>query len=174
VSISTPFVLLYLHHRSHYFNGYIMAGAGKALESSFCSYNFNIAYAVKFFGPSGLLAVENKPNKFRTGFFSFSAVSHVPARRAISPAANALSLRALAGCHRWQLAGAHYAQSPSVSGRCEHPVTFMSRTRSASGQSASAAVGQFPNRAFYGHVALTRAISRLSRRDPLDSHLYLE
>ena len=29
---------------------------------------------------------------------------HVPARRAISPAANSLSLRALAGCHRRQLA----------------------------------------------------------------------
>jgi len=31
-------------------------------------------------------------------------VSHVPARRAISPRANSLSLRALAGCHRSQLA----------------------------------------------------------------------
>jgi len=58
-SISTPFVLLYLHHRSHYFNGYILAGAEKPLESSLCSYNFNIAYVVKFFGPSGSLAVEN-------------------------------------------------------------------------------------------------------------------
>jgi len=66
------------------------------MESSFCSHNFNIAYAVKFFGPSGSFAVENKPNKVRTRFFRFSAVSHVPARRAISPAANSLSLRALA------------------------------------------------------------------------------
>jgi hypothetical protein len=67
------------------------------MESSFCSYDFNIAYAAKFFGPSGSLTVENKPNKVRTRFFRFSAVSHVPARRAISPAANSLSLRAL-GC----------------------------------------------------------------------------
>jgi hypothetical protein len=115
-SISTSFVLLRLHHRSHYFNGYIMAGAEKAMESSFCSYNFSIAYAVKFFGPSGSLAVENKPNKVRTRFFRFSAVRHVPARRAISPAANSLSLRPLAGRHRWQLAGAHCAQVSAISG----------------------------------------------------------
>jgi len=81
-----------------------MAGAEKPLESSSCSYNFSIAYVVKFFGPSASLVVENKPNKVRTRFFRFSAVSHVPARRAISPAANSLSLRALAGCYRWQLA----------------------------------------------------------------------
>ena len=93
-----------------------MAGAGKSLELSFFPHNFSIAYAVKFFGPSGSLAVENKANKVRTRFFRFSAVSHVPARRASSPAANRLSLRALAGCHRSQLAGAHYAQVPSVSG----------------------------------------------------------
>jgi hypothetical protein len=93
-----------------------MAGAEKALESSFCCYNFNIAYAVKFFGPSGSLAVENKPNKVRTRFFRFSAVIYAPARRAISPAANSLSLRALAGCHPLQLAGAHHAQVPSISG----------------------------------------------------------
>jgi hypothetical protein len=98
VSISTSFILLCLHHRSLYFTGYILAGAQKPLESSFCSYNFSIAYAVKFFGPSASLAVENKPNKVRTRFFRFLAVSHVPARRAISPAANSLSLRALAGC----------------------------------------------------------------------------
>jgi hypothetical protein len=116
LSISTSFVLLWLHYRSLYFTGYIQAGAEKSLESSFCSYNFSIAYAVKFFGPSGSLAVENKPNKVRTRFFRFPAVNHVPARRAISPAANSLSLRALAGCHRWQLAGAHYAQVPSISG----------------------------------------------------------
>jgi hypothetical protein len=128
-----------------------MAGAGQSLESSFWSYNISIAYAVKFFGPSGSLAVENKPNKVRTRFFRFSGVSHVPARRAISPAANSLSLRALTGCHRRQLAGAHYAQVSSISG-CEHPVTFMSRTQSASGQSASAAVGQFPNSALYDHL----------------------
>jgi hypothetical protein len=116
VSVSTSFILLWLHHRSHYFNGYIMAGAEKALESSSCFHNFSIAYAVKFFGPSASLAVENKPNKVRTRFFRFSAGSHVPARRAISPAANSLSLRVLAGCHRSQLAGAHYAQVPSISG----------------------------------------------------------
>jgi hypothetical protein len=72
-----------------------MAGAEKPLESSSCSYNFSIAYVVKFFGPSASLTVENKPNKVRTRFFRFSAVSHVPARRAISAAANSLSLRAL-------------------------------------------------------------------------------
>jgi hypothetical protein len=115
-SISTSFILLWLHYRSHYFNGYILAGAEKSLESSFCFYNFNIAYAVKFFGLSASLAVENKPNKVRTRFFRFSAVSHVPARRAINPAANSLFLRALAGCHRSQSAGAHYAQVPSISG----------------------------------------------------------
>jgi hypothetical protein len=115
-SISTSFILLWLHYRSHYFNGYILAGAEKALESSLCSYNFSIAYAVKFFGPSGSLAVENKANKVRTQFFRFSPVSHVPARRAISPAANLLSLRALAGCHRSQLAGAYCARFPSISG----------------------------------------------------------
>jgi hypothetical protein len=93
-----------------------MAGAEKSMESSFCSYNFSIAYAVKFFGPSASLAVENKPNKVRTRFFRFSAVGRVPARRAISPAANSLSLRALAGCHRSQLAGAHYARVSSISG----------------------------------------------------------
>jgi len=103
-SVFTSFVLLCLHHRSHYFNGYILVGADKSMESSYCSYNFSIAYAVKFFGPSASLAVENKPNKVRTGFFRFSAVSHVPARRAISPAANSLSLCALAGYHRSQLA----------------------------------------------------------------------
>jgi len=86
------------------------------MESSLWSHNFSIAYAVKFFGPSASLAVENKPNKVRTRFFTFSVVSHVPVRRAISPAANSLSLRALAGCHRWQLAGAHYAQVSSISG----------------------------------------------------------
>ena len=80
-----------------------MAGAEKSLESSFCLYNFNIAYAVKFFGPSASFAIENKPNKVRTRFFRFSAVSHMPARRAISPAANSLSLRALEGCYRSQL-----------------------------------------------------------------------
>jgi hypothetical protein len=85
-SIFTSFVLLWLHYRSHYFNGYILAGAEKSLESSFCSYNSSIAYAVKFFGPSGSLAVENKPNKVRTRFFRFSAVSRVLARLAISPA----------------------------------------------------------------------------------------
>jgi hypothetical protein len=116
VSISTSFILLWLHHRSLYFTGYILAGAEKPLESSFCSYNFSIAYAVKFFGPSGSLAVENKPNKVRTRFFRFSAVSHVPARRAIIPAANSLPLRVLAGCHRSQSAGAHYAQVSSISG----------------------------------------------------------
>jgi hypothetical protein len=116
VSISTSFILLWLHHRSHYFNGYIMAGAEKQLESSFCSYNFSIAYVVKFFGPSGSLAVENKPNKVRTGFFRFWAVGRVPARRAISPAANSLFLRALPGCRRWHLAGAHRAQASSISG----------------------------------------------------------
>jgi hypothetical protein len=93
-----------------------LAEAGKALESSLWFHNFSVAYAVKFFGPSGSLAVENKLNKVRTRFFRFLAVSHVPARRAISPAANSLSLRALAGCHRWQLAGAHPAQVPSISG----------------------------------------------------------
>jgi hypothetical protein len=93
-----------------------LAGADKALESSLWFHNFSIAYAVKFFGLSASLAVENKPNKVRTGFFRFSGVSRVPARRAISPAANSLSLRALAGCHRSQLAGAHYAQVPSISG----------------------------------------------------------
>jgi hypothetical protein len=46
-----------------------MAGAEKSMESSFCSYNFSIAYAVKFFGPSASLAVENKPNKVGTRFF---------------------------------------------------------------------------------------------------------
>jgi hypothetical protein len=86
------------------------------MESSFCSYNFSIAYAVKFFGPSGWQSFENKPNKVRTRFFRFSAVSRVPARRAISPAANSLSLRALAGCRRSLLAGAHYAQVPWISG----------------------------------------------------------
>jgi hypothetical protein len=86
------------------------------MESSFCPYNFSIAYAVKFFDPSGSLAVENKPNKVRTRFFRFPAVSRVPARRAISPAANSLSLRALAGCHRSQLAAAQYAQVSSISG----------------------------------------------------------
>ena len=75
------------------------------MESSFWSHNFSIAYAVKFFGPSGSLAVENKPNKVRTRFFRFSAVRHVPARWAISPAANSLFLRALAGCYRSQSAG---------------------------------------------------------------------
>jgi hypothetical protein len=70
-----------------------MAGADKSMESSFWFHNFNIAYVVKFFGPSASLAVENKPNKVRTRFFRFLAVSHVPARRAISPAANSLSLR---------------------------------------------------------------------------------
>jgi len=74
------------------------------MESSLWSHNFSVAYAVKFFGPSGSLAVENKPNKVRTRFFRFSAVRHVPARRAISPGANSLSLRALAGRHRWRLA----------------------------------------------------------------------
>jgi hypothetical protein len=115
-SISTSFILLWLHHRSHYFNGYIMAGAGKSMESSLWSHNFSIAYAVKFFGPSASLTVENKPNKVRTRFFRFPAVRHVPARRAISPAANPLSLRDLAGCYRWRLAGAHYSQVPSISG----------------------------------------------------------
>jgi len=86
------------------------------MESSLWFHNFSIAYTVKFFGPSASLSVENKPNKVRTRFFRFSAVRHVPARRAISPAANSLSLRALAGCHRWQLAGAHYAQVSAVSG----------------------------------------------------------
>jgi hypothetical protein len=86
------------------------------MESSFCSHNFNIAYVVKFFGPSASLAVENKTNKVRTRFLRFSAVRHVPARQAISPAANSLSLRALAGYHRSQLAGAHYAQVSSISG----------------------------------------------------------
>jgi hypothetical protein len=93
-----------------------MAGAEKPLESSLWSHNFIIAYAVKFFGLSGSLTVENKPNKVRTRFFRFLAVSQVPAQRAISPAANSLSPRALAGCDRWQLAGAHHAQVPSVSG----------------------------------------------------------
>jgi hypothetical protein len=115
-SISTLFILLWLHHRSHYFNGYILAGAEKPLESSLCSHNSSIAYGVKFFGPSASLAVENKPNKVRTRFFRFSAVRDVPARQAISPAANSLSLRALAGCHRWQLAAAHHAQVSSISG----------------------------------------------------------
>ena len=41
------------------------------MESSFCSYNFSIAYAVKFFGPSGWQSFENKPNKVRTRFFRF-------------------------------------------------------------------------------------------------------
>jgi len=86
------------------------------MESSSCSYNFSIAYAVKFFGPSGSLTLENKPNKVRTRFFRFSAVSHVPARWPISPAANSLSLRALTGCHHWLLAGAQHAQASSVSG----------------------------------------------------------
>jgi hypothetical protein len=86
------------------------------MESSLWFHNFSIAYSVKFFGPSGSLAVENKPNKVRTRFLSFSAVSRVAARRAISPAANSLSLRALAACDRSQLAGAHYAQVPSVFG----------------------------------------------------------
>jgi len=86
------------------------------MESSFCPYDFSIAYVVKFFGPSGSLAVENKPNKVRTGFFRFSAVSYVPARWAISPAANSLSLGPLAGCHLWQSAGAPCAQVSSVSG----------------------------------------------------------
>jgi len=85
------------------------------MESSLWSHNFSIAYAVKFFGPSGSLAVENKTNKVRTRFFRFSAVRHVPARRAISLAANSLSLRDLAGCHRSQLGAAHYAQVSSVS-----------------------------------------------------------
>ena len=76
-----------------------MAGADKALESSLWSHNVSIAYPVKFFGPSGSLTVENKPNKVRTRFFRFSVVSRVPARRAISPAPNSLSLRALAGCY---------------------------------------------------------------------------
>jgi hypothetical protein len=86
------------------------------MELSLWSHNFIIAYAVKFFGPSASFAVENKPNKVRTRFFRFLAVSRVPARRAISPAANSLSLSALAGCHRSQLAGAHYAQVPWISG----------------------------------------------------------
>jgi hypothetical protein len=80
------------------------------MESSLWSHNFSIAYAVKFFGPSAPLSIENKPNKVRTPFFRFSTVRRVLAWRAISTAANSLSLRALAGCHRWQLAGAHYAQ----------------------------------------------------------------
>jgi hypothetical protein len=74
------------------------------MESSLWSHNSSIAYVVKFFGPSGSLAIENKANKVRTRFFGFSAVRHVPARRAIGSASNALSLRALAGCHRSQLA----------------------------------------------------------------------
>ena len=93
-------------------------GAQKPLESSLLSHNFIIAYAVKFFGPSGSLAVENKPNKVRTRFFRFSAVSHVPARRAISPAANSLSLRALAGCHRSQLAAMPSGLMGEFNGGC--------------------------------------------------------
>jgi len=112
-----------------------MAGAQKPLESSSWSHNFSIAYAVKFFGPSGSLAVENKPNKVRTRFFRFSAVSHVPAWRAINPAANSLSLRALAGCYRSQLAGAHYVpadvsiRSPSC--RAPNPRLANPRPRTA-------------------------------------------
>ena len=56
------------------------------MESSLWSHNFTIAYAVKFFGPSGSLTIENKPHKVRTRFFRFSAVSRVLARLAISPA----------------------------------------------------------------------------------------
>jgi hypothetical protein len=77
----------------------------KILKLLHLPHNFNVAYVVKFFGPSRSLTVENKPNKVRTRFFRFSAVSHVLARRAITPAANSLSLRPLAGCHRSQLAG---------------------------------------------------------------------
>jgi hypothetical protein len=58
----------------------------------------------KFFGRCMLMIVSHPfrfvkyiiPNKVRTRFFRFPAVSRVPARRAISPAANSLSLRALA------------------------------------------------------------------------------
>jgi len=53
----------------------------------------------------------------------------------------------------WWLANGDVAHLAVVT---EHQRTFMSRTQSASGQSASAAVGQFPNRALCGHVALAR------------------
>jgi len=117
-SVSISFILLCLHHRNLYFTGYILAGAQEPLESSLWSHYFSIAYAVKFFGPSGSLAVENKPNKVGTQFFRFSAVSHVPARRAISPAANSLSLRALAGCHRSQSAAISGCLMGKFNGGC--------------------------------------------------------